>query len=168
MSISFGSGSGSLGEFKITARQGGIVGLLALLAFLGWGAAYTTGMFPWTGRESATLRSFGAGKVTIVGNSGSRSAFGFKSFYYLAGQEAVLNYTADIKAGGLRIYLSRSAGLRQRVSNTKTVDQSGSGEITYIIPQSGLYRWMIRPTVTRGSKGYDLSYSASWGARPAS
>ncbi len=168
MSISFGSGSGSLGEFKLTARQGGIVGLLALLAFLGWGAAYVTGMFPWTGRESATLRSFGAGKVTMVGNTGNRSAFGFKSFYYLAGQEAVLSYTTDITAGGLRIYLTRAGGLRQRISNTKTVDQSGAGEITYIIPKSGLYRWSIRPTVTRGSKGYDLSYSASWGARPAS
>lgn len=166
MSISFLSRSGSLGEFRIGARQGGIAGLLVLLAFLGWGVAYATGLFPWTGRESATLHSLGAGKVAVFGNAGGRSAFGFSSFYYLAGQEAVLNYQAEIRKGGLRIHLSRAGGIRKRVSGTKTIGQSGSGEIAVIIPQSGLYRWTIRPTVTRGSKGYDLSYSASWGARP--
>lgn len=167
MSISFGSGSASLGAFKISARQGGVIGLLALLAFVGWSVSYATGLFPWTGRESGTLRSFGAGKIAIIGNKGSRSALGFRSFYYLAGQEAVLHYAADVKAGGLRIYLVRSAGLGQRVSGTEMVNQSSSGEITHIIPQSGLYRWVIGPTVTRGSQGYDLSYTAIWGARPA-
>ncbi len=167
MSINLQSGSMSLGEFRLGARQGGIIGAVVLVALLGWGAAYATGAFPWTGRESATVRSFGAGKVTIVGSQKRRNSLGFKRFYYWAGQEIMLQYTADVRAGGLRIYLAHGAGLRQRVSDTWTVSQSGSGEFTYVIPQSGFYRWSINPTVTRGAEGYDLSYTASWGARPA-
>ena len=160
-------GSGSRGGFKISARQGGAIGVVATLAFAGWAIAYATGMFLWTGRQSGTMRSFGVGKISVIGNTNRTNTFGFKSFYYLAGQEAVLHYAADIKAGGLRIYLTRAAGLAQRVSDTRTVSESGAGQISHRIPVSGLYRWSIRPTVARGSKGYDLTYTASWGARPA-
>lgn len=165
--MNFSSGSIALGEFRLSARQGGVAGALVLLVFLGWGAAYATGIYPWTGRESGTVRSFGAGKITVIGNQKRVNSMGFKRFYYWAGQEAMLHYSADVRAGGLRIYLAHGGGLRQRVSDTWTISESGSGEFTFVVPQSGFYRWSINPTVTRGGKGYDLSYTASWGARPA-
>jgi len=167
MSMNLHSGSLSLGEIRLSGRFGGIVGALALLALVLWAAVYVTGIFPWTGREGGTLRSIGAGKISVIGNQNRTNAMGFKTFYYLQGQEAMLHYKADIKAGGLRIYLAQGGGLRQPVFGTVNVDKSGEAELSYAILQSSFYRWSISPTVTRGSKGYDLSYTASWGARPA-
>ncbi len=132
-----------------------------------WTTAYMTGLFPWTGREGGTLKSFGAGRITIVGNQDRTSSIGFKTFYYWSGQEVVLRYDADVRKGGLRIYLAEGGGLRQRVYDTVTVDETGSGEISYRIPRSGFYTWSISPTVTAGGRGYDLGYTAVWGARPA-
>lgn len=167
MSMKFGSGSVSLGEFRIDGRAGGLVGGLAVLAAAIWAAAYLTGIFPWIGREGGTLKSFGAGRITIVGNQDRTNSLGFKTFYYWSGQEVMLHYDAEVHDGGLRIYLAEGGGLRQRVFDTVTVNETGTGEINYRIPKSGFYSWSISPTVTAGGRGYDLGYTAVWGARLA-
>ncbi len=167
MSIDFHSGRLSLGELRLSARHGGIAAALAVLVFVCWVAAYATGLFPWIGRESVTVSSFGAGKISIIGNQKRSNSIGFKQFYYWQGQQVMLSYSADIEAGGLRAYLVRGAGLDVDPSDIVTISESGVGELVRTIPQSGFYRWSIGPTVTRGSKGYDLSYTAAWGARPA-
>jgi hypothetical protein len=79
----------------------------------------------------------------------------------------MLHYSAEIKAGGLRIYLAEGTGLKLNPSDFTTISKSGEGELVYPIARSGMYRLSIGPTVTNGSKGYDLSYNAAWGARPA-
>lgn len=167
MSLDFHSGRISLGEFRLSARHGGIAAALAVLAFAVWASAYAVGLFPWTGSESASLRSFGAGKVSIIGNQGRTGSMGFRQFYYWQGQEIMLRYRAEIKSGGLRIYPVRGAGVQLNPSDIVTISKSGEGELVFPVRQSGFYRWSISPTVTRGSKGYDLSYTATWGARPA-
>ena len=166
MSMNLNSGSLSLGEIRLGGRHGGILAALAVLAFVLWCAAYVTGIYPWTGREGGTVSSIGAGKISVIGNQKSINTLGFKTFYYWQGQEAMLHYKADIKDGGLRIYLSEGGGLRKPIFGIVNVDKSGEAELSYNIPRSGFYRWTISPTVTRGSEGYDLSYTASWGARP--
>jgi len=165
--MSMSSGSLSFGEFRLGARQGGILAALAVLAFLLWLAAYVTGLYPWTGWESAKVRNLSAGKISIIGSSRSGRYFGFKEFFYLKGQEAVLHYSLDVNAGGLRVYLAHGGSKFGIASEPQTVAQSGEGEIVYRIPESGFYEWTIKPTVTRGTSGYDLSYSAKWGARAA-
>jgi hypothetical protein len=161
------SGSISFGEIRLGGRFGGVVAALAVLAFVLWVAAYVTGLFPWTGREGGTLKSIGAGKITVIGNQNRTNSIGFKTFYYWEGQEAVLHHETDIREGGLRIYLAEGGGLRSPVIDTVTVNESGEGEIVYKVPKSGFYRWSINPTVTHGGKGYDLTYKAIWGARLA-
>ena len=167
MSMNFGSGSASLGEFRIGGRAGGLVGGLVVIAVVVWAAAYFTGIFPWVGREGGTVKSFGAGRITIVGNQDNTSSLGFKTFYYWRGQEVMLHYDAEVRDGGLRIYLAEGGGLRQRVFDVVTVSKSGTGELSYRIPKSGFYTWSISPTVTAGGRGYDLGYTAVWGARLA-
>jgi hypothetical protein len=167
MSMNFGSGSVSLGGFRIGGQAGGLVGGVVALAVVAWASAYLTGLFPWVGREGGTLKSFGAGKVTIVGSQDRTSSLGFKTFYYWSGQEVVLHYDAEVRDGGLRIYLVEGGGLRQRVFDAVTVSETGTAEVSYRIPKSGFYTWSIKPTVTAGGRGYDLGYTAVWGARLA-
>ena len=167
MSMNMHSGSLSLGEIRLSGRHGGIAGALALLAIVLWAAAYVTGLFPWTGRESGTLRSLSAGKISVIGSQNRTSSFGFRTFYYWQGQEVMLHHTTDIRDGGLRVYLAQGGGLRKPAFDAVTISESGEGEIVYKVPQSGFYSWTISPTVTRGSKGYDLTYTASWGGRLA-
>lgn len=167
MSMNFRSGPALQGEFRLGARSGGLIAGLVVFGLAIWAIAYMTGLFPWTGREGGTLKSFGAGKITIVGNQDRTSSMGFKTFYYWSGQEVVLHYDADVREGALRIYLAEGGGLRQRVFDTVTVSETGSGEISYRVPKSGFYTWSINPTVAAGGRGYDLGYTAVWGARPA-
>ena len=103
---------------------------------------------------------------------GSSDGFGLglKTYYLREGQVAFVDYTADVRTGGLRIGLIKSPGIsRSDPHFTHKVGHSASGQVTFSVPASGLYRFYFDGTVLGGdptTSGYDLSYQVRWGVRP--
>jgi hypothetical protein len=95
------AGSIASGEFIVRA-------VLSCLAFLvGWAASYASGAWPWLGYASMTRSTFGAGPVTIIGENRRGIDVGLETFFFFKGQEIVIDYDAEIRAGSLWLYVYR-------------------------------------------------------------
>ncbi len=141
--------------------------LLFVVLAVAWLAAYASGAYPWLGHASWTRRSTSLGGLTIAGEERMGWETGLDEFLYVRGQEIVIAYDADIRTGSLWFHVFRPFDGLLADGATHYVTKSGSGEWTMPVEETGLYHVTIEPTVVRGAgKGWDLSYSASWGARP--
>jgi hypothetical protein len=143
-------------------------GAAAVLLFcLGvWAVAYGAGAFPWLGYAWISRSSFGAGPVGIIGETSAGTELGFSTFLFFKGQEITVAYDADIKAGSLGFYVYRpyDGTLGDGVSHYVT--ESGAGEWSMPVPATGIYHITIEPSPAKGAgRGYDLIYTAWWGAR---
>lgn len=149
-------------------RLGAGAGMLFVAALLLWVALYATGAFPWLGYAWLKQESFGAGPIAVIGEDSAGTSFGLDTFFFVRGQEIVIDYDAKIRTGSLMFYVYDLAKTGQGSGAQRFVTESGAGVWTTRIPRTGLYTISIGPSVARGAgRGYDMSYSVWWGARPA-
>lgn len=135
-------------------------------ALMVWVSAYIIGVFPWFGAAWLKRSSFGAGPITIAGESRAGTSIGFDDFYLFEGQEVVIDYDVDIRTGSLWFHVFRpfSADLGDGV--THDVTSSGKGTWTTPVGETGYYHISVQPSVLHGpGEGWDMTYSAQWGAR---
>jgi hypothetical protein len=154
---------------KANPGAGAAVGsLLILLAgFAIWALLYLSGAFPWLGYAWLARSSISAGPVGVIGESRAGTSLGVSTFLFFEGQNVVIDYDADIRAGALWFYVYRpfDGALGDGVAHYVTKTSSGVWGVR--IPQTGFYSITIEPTVSRGAgHGWDMSYTAWWGARP--
>ena len=160
----FESGSTSAPARRVGWGAGGVFAAALLL----WMALYASGAFPWLGYSWLKRDSFGAGPFSIVGENQVGTDLGLSTLLFFKGQEILVDYDADIRAGSLWLYVYDVTRAGQGGGASHYVTQTGSGVWTYAVPKSGLYKISIGPSVTQGAgSGFDLSYSVWWGARPA-
>ena len=139
--------------------KGGVAGIIFILI---WLTGYFIGIFPWLGYRTATESNFGVGKVQFVGNNKAGLTLGITKLPLMRGQKLYVNYDVDIKTGSLQIWLYRpgfyGSGHRVRIS------QSGKGKVTFPVKVTGLYKLQLRGWSDNKGRGWDLSYTATWGA----
>ena len=146
---------------------GAVAGLAFLLAIIAWLAAYALGAFPWLGFAWLSRSSFGVGPIGIIGENRSGTSLGASNFFFFKGQEIVIDYDAEISAGSLWFYVYKPFDGELGDGASHYVTASGSGEWTVPINETGIYHITVEPSAVRGKgRGWDLSYSAWWGARP--
>ena len=151
---------------KPARRIGAGAGGLFVVALLLWGVLYLSGVLPWLGYAWLTRQSFGAGPLSVIGQDQAGTSFGVSTFFFVRGQEVVIDYDADIRAGSLFLYVHDLTKAGQAVGGSYFVTESGKGVWTYPVPKSGLYAITVEPSAGRGTgSGFDMSYSAWWGAR---
>jgi hypothetical protein len=150
-------------------RRVGAVAVVSLIAaFVLWVGCYATGIFPWIGYAWLDRSSFGAGPITIIGENRAGISLGFNEFLLFAGQEVVIGYDARIEAGSLWFYVYNVYDFKLGDGVTHYVTESGTGEWTTRIERTGVYHITVEPSPVRGKgQGWDLTYVAWWGARPA-
>ena len=125
-------------------------------------AAPSAGAVSWrriSARPSATVAS----AETRIGTS-----LGVSTFLFFEGQEIVIDYDAEIRAGALWFYVYRpfDGELGDGVAHYLT--RSGAGTWTTKVAKTGIYSVTIEPTTVRSDdRGWDMSYGVWWGARPA-
>jgi hypothetical protein len=133
-----------------------------------WVSSYATGVWPWIGTAWMNRSSFGAGSITIVGESRMGTEIGFDDFVFFDGQEVVIDYETEIHAGSLWFHVFQPFDGNLGDGVTHYVTESGKGTWTTPITRTGFYHVTIEASVVRGGGvGWDLSYSVKWGARPA-
>lgn len=137
-------------------------------AVIGWAGAYFSGAWPWLGFASLARSSHGAGAITIVGETRMGTEYGFDEFVFFEGQEIVIDYDAEIHAGSLWFHVFQPWDGVLGDGTTHYVTSSGKGQWTMRVPETGYYHITVEPSVVRGKgKGWDMAYTAWWGARPA-
>lgn len=143
----------------------GIVAFALLL--VAWLAVYATGVYPWLGYASLVRRSTSAGFLTIAGEERMGTEFGPDEFWFFRGQEIVIDYDAEIRAGSLVFHVFRPFDGKLGDGVQHFVERSGKGRWTMPVKETGWYHVSIDPSVVRGAgKGWDLSYTVQWGASP--
>lgn len=157
------------GETTVSGRQIGWTGAMLLAAVLAlWAAGYFAGAWPWLGYTWMSRSSFGAGPISVIGEDRAGTSLGLSDFLFLQGQEIVIGYDADITAGSLYFHVFQPYDGVLGDGESHYVTASGSGTWTWRVPKSGIYTVLIQPSVVRGAgRGFDLRYSAWWGARRA-
>jgi hypothetical protein len=136
----------SLGKARSTPRHRGrwLLGGGALLLFV---ALYVAGLFH-RGYESKSLAFSGVSRVE------SGRSFGARTMHLRQGQTLVVRYDADIRHGGLRVWLNkRFDPLADVPDGSTTIKSSGTGQLRFPIRESALYHLTIRGTPDRS--GYD-------------
>lgn len=157
-------------DSAVSGRQIGLTGVTLLVAAFGlWAAAYFSGVWPWLGYASAARSSFGAGPVSVIGQQGVGGSYGLEDFLFIKGQEVVIEYDTEIQAGSLSFHVFQPFDGVLGDGVLHHVTESGAGTWSWRVPKTGIYTVLIQPSVLHGAgSGYDLRYSAWWGARRAS
>jgi hypothetical protein len=125
------------------------------------GVAYGTGTIKTLGYEERHIVFKGTGVSTRTGTE-----FGLKRMVYFKGQTFTARYDVKIRTGALRIGILKSLSTASDNPHfVKKITKSGSGKLTYKIPETGLYLVYIDGSVlgTTGGEGYDATYSVRWG-----
>jgi hypothetical protein len=148
-------------------RQIGWTGATLFAAAIGvWAAVYFSGAWPWLGYASMSKSTVSIGPIGIVGEDSTGDGYGLTDFIYLKGQEIVIEYDAEIRAGSLSFHVFQPFDGRLGDGVMHYVTESGAGTWTWRVPATGIYTVLIGASVARGAgRGYDISYSAWWGAR---
>jgi hypothetical protein len=158
----------TIADSTVARRIGAGVASAVGLAFLAWVAGYAFGFFPWLGFAWLTRASFGVGPIGIVGETGAGTSLGVSTFLFFKGQEVVIDYDADIRAGSLWFYVYKPFDGVLGDGTYRYVTESGSGEWSVPIRQTGIYHITVDASPVRGKgRGWDLDYTAWWGARQA-
>ena len=142
-------------------------GLFYALAFLvGWATSYASGAWPWIGYASMTRSTFGAGPITIIGENRRGIDVGLENFCFFKGQEIVIDYDAEIRAGSLWFHVYRPFDGVLGDGPSLYITENAKGEWTVPIEATGYYHITIDGSPTKGrGRGYDISYTVKWGAR---
>lgn len=156
-----------LGSQAVPGRRLGIGAAgFSLAAISLWALVYLSGVSPWLGYAWLKRDTFGAGPVAIVGENRMGTSYGVSTFVFFKGQEIVVDYNAEIRAGSLRFYVYELAKSGEGAGYSHYVTETGAGAWTYRVPRTGVYVVVIEPSVVRGAgRGYDMSYRVWWGAR---
>jgi hypothetical protein len=121
---------------------------------------------PWLGYASLTSTWTSHGPLVPSPESRYGTSFGIDRFLFFRGQEAFVEYDADIRAGSLYLYVFSPWDRKLGGGQASYVTASGSGEWTVPIHKTGFYVVVIHPTTVRSDdSGWDISYSVRWGAR---
>lgn len=151
---------------QITLAGGRVAGPLALLMVVGLvfaGAAYAAGLITTLGYESRHVTFSGFANGTKSGGG-----FGLKRALFFEGQTFFAHYDVKVREGSLRIGILETFGpIGDKPHFVESITTSGSGEVSYQIPKTGIYSIYFDGSVlgdTQG-KGYDIAYSVRWGAR---
>jgi hypothetical protein len=142
--------------------------VLAGWLFVTWLSCYWWGLWPWLGFASVTRSSFGAGSIAIVGENYRGFDVGLDDFVFYRGQEVVIEYDAEVRAGSLWFHVFQPWDGLLGDGATHYVSESGKGVWTVPVHETGLYHITIEgsPSFGKGS-GWDLTYDVKWGARRA-
>jgi hypothetical protein len=126
------------------------------------------GVAHWQSGFLGVIKRPSYGKANLVRN------LGFQTFYYEAGDEVWVDYETEIQEGRVNISIWTS----DRLFSWNTIDKmyeydvtaSGTHEISWIVPESGYYRVVIR---SGNIRLLDLNgsakrrYSVTWGIKRA-
>jgi hypothetical protein len=142
--------------------------IVAALAFLAWLGSYASGALPWLGYAWLKREWQSSGPLLPSGETSMGTELGLTSFLFFEGQEIVVDWNAEIRAGSLWFYVYNPYDGRLGDGVAHYVTESGAGTWTTRIPKTGMYTITIEPTTVRSDdRGWDLGYSVWWGARPA-
>jgi hypothetical protein len=142
------------------------IALFFAALLVGWATTYVSGMFPWLGYASWTRSSFGAGGLTIVGESKRGFDVGPDDFLFVEGQEIFIDYDVSITAGSLWFHVFQPFDGVLGEGQTHYVTTSGKGTWTMPVEKTAIYHITIEPSPTKGpGRGWDISYEVAWGAR---
>ena len=151
---------------QITLARGQVTGPLALLIVAGVifaGAAYAAGLISTLGYENRHVTFSGYASGTKSGGG-----FGLKHTLFFEGQTFFARYDVKVREGSLRIGILKTFGpIGNKPHFVESITTSGSGEVSYQIPETGVYSIYFDGSVLGNSqgKGYDVAYSVRWGAR---
>lgn len=140
------------------SRATGPIALIGACALVFVATGYAIGLFQTLGYEkhSITFSGFASG-------TSSGGGFGLKTMLFFKGQTAFVDYDVEIREGAFRLVIDKYLGGMDSPRHTEEITASGSGEATFLIPETGVYAFRFNGS-PRGN-GYDLTYSVRWGAR---
>lgn len=134
---------------------------------LAWFAAYASGFWPWIGYASLTRKSLGVGAIAAAGEQRAGWEGGPDDFWFLRGQQVVIDYDAEIRAGSLYFHVFQPLDGVLGDGPSYYVTKSGKGRWTTPVEKTGYYHLTIGPSVLHATgDGWDLSYTVKWGALP--
>ena len=150
-------------ELRLGGRIGGPAALLVAAALVVAGGAYFAGLIQTLGyeRHHVTFSGFASGTK-------SGGGFGLKHMVFFEGQTFFADYDAEVREGSLRIGILETFGpIGDKPHFVESVAESGSGEVAFAIPKTGIYSVYFDGSVLGDgqSGGYDISYAVRWGAR---
>lgn len=150
-------------ELRLGGRIGGPAALLVAAALVVAGGAYFAGVIQTLGyeRHHVTFSGFASGTK-------SGGGFGLKHMVFFEGQTFFADYDAEVREGSLRIGILETFGpIGDKPHFVESVAESGSGEVAFAIPKTGIYSVYFDGSVLGDgqSDGYDISYAVRWGAR---
>ena len=145
-------------------RQSLILGapFLVILAAL-WFFAYGTGVFPYLGKKVWTERWAATPLVVVSDGVANGMNVGTRRFVFLKGQRIFVDY--DLKRlthGSLDVHIVQVGKIEAGGAGFKRVDRIGRGRVELVAPATGIYAISVKGSPDKN--GYDLSYSATWGA----
>jgi len=144
-------------------RLAGPLAVLAVAAMLVAGGAYFAGVIQTLGYEKRHVTFSGFASGTEAGGG-----FGLKDMLFFEGQTVFADYEVEVEKGSLRIGLLDTFGpIGNKPHFVETVTRSGSGEVIFVIPKTGVYSIYFDGSVLGDGQGggYDITYSVRWGAR---
>ncbi len=164
MSLRLPGVTSSAGGSATRTAFGGVLAVLAAICV--WLVLYFTGLAPWLGYAWLTRSSFGAGPIGIIGENSAGTDIGPKTFLFFQGQEIVIDYDVEIRAGSLWFHVFQPYDGVLGDGRTHYVTKSGAGVWTMKVPETGIYHNTIEGSPVRGAgRGWDLDYTVWWGAR---
>src|SRR5687768_18347126 len=94
-------------EEKQTGAKAAAAGALVMIGVAGWAAAYAFGLFPWLGYAWLKRDWESSGRIFPSAETRIGTSFGLSTFLFFEGQEIVIDYDAEIRAGALWFYVYR-------------------------------------------------------------
>ena len=150
-------------ELTLARRSGRPIAWFVGLALIGIVGAFYIGLIDTLGYESRRVTFSG-----LASGTKSSSGFGLKRMLLFRGQTFYADYDVEVRQGSFRIGILKTFGpIGDKPHYVKSITESGSGEVTFEIPETGLYSMYFEGSVLGGKRGrgYDVSYSVLWGAR---
>lgn len=151
---------------EIALSKGRVTGPIALVALSGLilaAVAVATGTISTLGYENRHVTFHGVATGTSVGGG-----FGLKDMFFFKGQTFYARYDTEVLEGSFRIALQKTFGsFRKKPRFSEYISKSSSGEVTWRIPETGLYFMVFEGSVLGGRRGagYNVKYSVEWGVR---
>ncbi len=135
---------------------------IPLVLVLMW-TGYATGWLNTLGYEYRHDRLSG-----FMGGGGQGGSFGVNDFYFFEGQTFFAQYDVEVRRGALAIGIFKLIdNPDDRIHFVRHIKDSGRGEVTFRIPETGFYTMYFDGSVLghKSRPGMDVTYSVRWGVR---
>ena len=149
---------------KIELSPGAVVKVVAVVVLLSgtYAFGYARGWIETLGEESY--------RIWYSGISSSKQGFGLglDVMWFREGQTFFAEYQAEVTGGSFVVDVYQTFGQMGKSPRfIERIEDSGSGEVTWVIPESGFYSIYFRGSVltSKPTRGYDVDYTVRWGAR---